>query len=137
MTPVPRAAPAAPVASGDAPGPIVATYDVAYDARAGTLAVDAAFEAGTGGVFTVDRGAEAFVKDVVAGGARGERRGAAFEIPACARAACRVRYTFALRAAARALDDVDLASERSSRRRRRCGCSLRRARSARRASASV
>lgn len=111
MTPVPRAAPAAPVASGDAPGPIEATYDVAYDARAGTLVVDAAFEAGTGGVFTVDRGAEAFVKDVVAGGARGERRGATFEIPACARAACRVRYTFALRAAARALDDVDLASE--------------------------
>jgi hypothetical protein len=95
----------------------VATYDVRYDASSGNLRVEGAFEAGAGQAFTVDRGAEPFVRDLVAldpasGRAlgRGVRDASRFEVPACARAACRVRYTFALHEAGRTLDDLDVAS---------------------------
>lgn len=94
----------------------MATYDVVYDPEAGRLAVEASVEAGSGGAFTVDRGAEPYVRELAAvdgdrAEGRGERRGASFELAACARVACRIRYAFALREAARALDDLDLASE--------------------------
>ncbi len=107
---------AVPAKAASSSGPIVATYDVVYDASAGRLVIEATASAGSGGSFAVDRGAEPYVRELVAFDARGpqgrgERRGASFEVPACARAACRIRYTFALRDAARALDDLDLASE--------------------------
>ena len=81
------------------------------------LRVEASFEAGSGGTFTVEPGAEPFVRDVVALDRAGavqavaERRGGCFQLDPCAAAACRVRYVVALREAARARDDVDLATE--------------------------
>lgn len=115
--PVARAGASSVVAPSAAAAPVVASYDVTYDARAGTLGVVASIEAGSGGSFAID-GAEAWVRDLVALDprdgqrpiGRAERRGGRFEVPACARSACRLRYTFALREAARAKDELDVAS---------------------------
>ena len=81
------------------------SYEVVASPRGETLVVDAVFPAGTSGQFTVEDGAEPFVKDVVlhdgeqtiAIAPSGER----WAIPKCARG-CRVSYRFALADAARA-----------------------------------
>jgi hypothetical protein len=95
--------PSAPAGSGTGAG---WSYEVVASPRGETLAVDAVFPAGTGGQFTVEDGAEPFVKDVVLHD--GERTtsiavsgGERWAIPKCA-TGCRVSYRFALAAAARA-----------------------------------
>jgi hypothetical protein len=96
-------------------GPILADYAVAYDGR-GELRVEAVLS-GVGTRFAVEGGAEPFVRDFEATGGppgkwtAGTRDGQAFVAPPCAAGRCRVRYRYALREAARKLDDLDVASE--------------------------
>jgi hypothetical protein len=68
------------------------------------------------GALSVDDGAEPFVRDVVieSGGVATPlaRRDDSWFAPGCAVRGCKIRYRFALREAARALDDEDLATLR-------------------------
>jgi hypothetical protein len=80
--------------------------------------VEARFTASAGAALAFERGAEAFARDVEVSAERdgatwsaAGRDGLAFVAGACAAGPCRVRYRFALREAARALDDLDVASE--------------------------
>jgi hypothetical protein len=148
----PTAAPARPAsaasarsASARSAGEPIVEYAASWDEAAGELSIDARVRAGVqGGAFTVDRGAEDFVRGAEASAGAGSassvssaksesagagsassggsaagavvwtpmaRRGRRFEAAACARSACRVRYRFALREAARAIQDVDVATE--------------------------
>jgi predicted metalloprotease with PDZ domain len=97
-------APAASTSSGSGSG-AGWSYEVVASPRGETLAVDAVFPAGTGGQFTVEDGAEPFVKDVTLHD--GERTtsiapsGERWTIPKCA-TGCRISYRFALADAARA-----------------------------------
>ena len=118
--PPPRGAqawPGVPAAQAPASG-VVGDYAVRFDGASGTLAVEVRFDASAGAAFYVDRGADDFVLDAVAApdrdGAAFERvarHGRAFEARACGAGACRMRYRFDLRAAARELDDLDTATE--------------------------
>lgn len=101
-----------------AQGARVADYTVAYDPGAGELAVEATLAAGAGANLRVDRGAEPFVRALEAAAAEagapftpGARRGRVFQAEACGRGACRLRYRYALREAARTLDTLDIASD--------------------------
>lgn len=95
----------APVAAGSAASNAGWSYEVVAAPRGETLAVDAVFPAGTGAAFTVEDGAEAFVRDVVLH--EGDRTTPIAEtrerwlIPRCA-SGCRLSYRFALADAARA-----------------------------------
>lgn len=100
-------------------GPLVGEYSVAYDGR-GELRVEAELER-TGETFSVESGAESFLAGFEvapasnAGGptnwTRGERRGRSFVARPCGSGRCRIRYRYALREAAKKLDDLDVASE--------------------------
>jgi hypothetical protein len=98
-------------------GPVIGEYAVVYDGR-GELRVEAELE-GAGASFAVESGAEPYVSEFefAAAGAtnaawtRGGRSDRAFVAPPCATGRCRIRYRYALRAAARRLDDLDVASE--------------------------
>ena len=97
---------------------VVGDYAAVWDPDAGSVRIEARFTASAGGVFTVDRGADAFAKDVEMSADRDgapwsavTRQGREFRAAACAAGPCRLRYRFARRAAARRLDDVDTASE--------------------------
>lgn len=91
-------------------------YDVTASPGARELAVEARLPAfpDRDGELSVDDGAEPFVRDLVilsAGGAVPiERRGDSWFAPSCAARGCRIRYRFALREAATARDDEDLAA---------------------------
>jgi predicted metalloprotease with PDZ domain len=100
------------------PTPIVGEYSAAWEPEPGAVKVEARFTSRAGSTFTIDRGAEAFVRDVEASAdrdgapwARVTRSGRTFEASACSAGACRLRYRVALRDAARKLDDLDVASE--------------------------
>lgn len=96
----------------------MATYEVSYDGRR-ALRVEATLGRGAPqGLFGVESGAEAFISELEAAADApraafrpGERSGRGFKLAECAAGPCRVRYRFALREAARRLDDVDTASE--------------------------
>ena len=99
------------VAAGSTGHAPTASYTVTAAADGSVLTVEAAFSAGAGSVFVVDRGAGDYVSGVELvepRGARAARRGDDWLLP-CARVSCRVRYQFALGRAADARDDVDLA----------------------------
>jgi hypothetical protein len=91
-------------------------YEVTASAAARELAIEARIPAfpDRDGELSVDDGAEPFVRDVVivsAGGAVPiERRGDSWFAPSCAARGCRIRYRFALREAATARHDEDLAT---------------------------
>ena len=98
--------------------PLVGEYAAVWDASSGTVIVEAKLTTSAGAFFTVERGAEAFAKDVVMSADRDgapwspvARHGRVFEASLCAAGPCRLRYRFALRDAARKLDDLDTASE--------------------------
>ena len=82
------------------------------------MTVEARFTTSAGAVFTVDRGADAFAKDVEMSADRDGapwspvvHRAREFHAPLCGAEPCRLRYRFALRDAAKKLDDLDVASE--------------------------
>jgi hypothetical protein len=91
-------------------------YEVIASAAARELAIEVRIPAfpDRDGELSVDDGAEPFVRDVAAFSAGGtvpiERRGDSWFAPACAARGCRIRYRFALREAAAARDDDDLAA---------------------------
>lgn len=101
---------------------LLAAAGFQYQVRAGAGARDLGIEAripafpDREGELRVDEGAEPFVRDVAILSARGpapiERRGDSWFAPGCAARGCRIRYRFALREAAAALDDEDLAALR-------------------------
>lgn len=100
------------------PTAVVGDYASAWEPATGILKVEARFSASAGSTFTVERGAEVFAHDVEASADRDGapwapvlRNGRSFEAPACAAGPCRVRYRFALRDAARTIDDLDVATE--------------------------
>lgn len=80
------------------------------------LSVEARVAPNGGDRFAVDRGVETFVRDVEVAPTSGDpwtkapRNGQAFVLAPCA-AGCRVRYRFALREAAKSIEDIDVASE--------------------------
>ncbi|MDB5221186.1 MAG: hypothetical protein JWO86_9113 [Myxococcaceae bacterium] len=91
---------------------------MSWEQGAGVVGVEARFTASAGAMFAVERGAEAFLRDVEASadhdGAAWTpmvRTGRQLEAAPCAAGACRVRYRMALRDAAKKIDDVDVASE--------------------------
>ncbi|MBX3220891.1 MAG: hypothetical protein KF795_10250 [Labilithrix sp.] len=95
-------------------GPVVGEYAVRYDGQ-GELRVEATLDR-SGRVLTVERGVEDFVDDleIKADGAewtRGERDGRSFLAAPCELGPCSLRYRVRLRAAARAIGDLDVASE--------------------------
>jgi hypothetical protein len=101
-----------------APRSIIGTYAAHYDAPSGELRVEARFGAGASGRFGLDSGAEPFVRDFEVAGdtpdakfTKAPQRGAVFIAEICARMPCRLRYRYALREAARKLEDVDVASQ--------------------------
>src|SRR5437868_7555308 len=91
-------------------------YDVTASEGARELAIEARIPAfpDRDGELSVDGGAEPFVRDVVMvtadGAAPIERRGDSWYARGCAARGCRIRYRFALREAAVARDDDDLAA---------------------------
>lgn len=94
-------------------GLVVGDYTVMYDG--GELRVEATLQ-GAGARFAVESGAEAFVSGFeFAGGESpttwtpGPHDHQSFLAPACANGRCRIRYRYALRAAARKFDDLDVA----------------------------
>jgi hypothetical protein len=100
------------------PAPIVGDYTAAWEPTTGSVKVEARFTASAGSTFGLDRGAEAFARDLEVSADRegaawsaASRNGRSFEAPACASGPCRLRYRFALREAAKKLDDLDVASE--------------------------
>jgi hypothetical protein len=103
---------------GTSPPRVVGDYTATWDPASGTVSVEARFAADAGATFGVDRGAETFARDVEmsadhdgAAWSPVTRDGRSFEAPACAPGPCRLRYRVALRDAARAIDDLDVASE--------------------------
>jgi len=90
-------------------------YEVAASAGARELSIEARIPAfpDRDGELSVDDGAEPFVRDVMLlspeGAVRLERRGDSWFAPGCATHGCRIRYRFALREAATASRDEDLA----------------------------
>jgi hypothetical protein len=103
------------------PGPVVAPlggseaswrYDVVSDEHARALRIEAWLPRGSLADLVVRHGAEPFVDDVQVQHADGwhdvPRRGDALHAPECARG-CHVRYRFALRDAAQALRNTDMA----------------------------
>jgi predicted metalloprotease with PDZ domain len=109
--------PGAPAAQAPLGG-VVGDYAVRFDGPSGVLSVEARFGASAGAAFYVDRGADTFVLDATAAPDRADatfervaHHGRAFEARACGAGACRVRYRFDLRAAARELDDIGTAIE--------------------------
>lgn len=101
-----------------APASIAGDYAATWEPASGTVEVEARFTASAGSTFSVDRGAEAFVRDVAMSADRDgapwspvARSGRSFEAAACATGPCRLRYRFALRDAAKEIDDLDVASE--------------------------
>jgi predicted metalloprotease with PDZ domain len=113
---------AAPVLAAPTNG-VVGEYAARFDGATGALFVEARFAASAGTYFFVDRGAEPFVRDVQAAPDRDDTRdarwmpatknGRAFEAQPCGAGPCRVRYRYDLRAAARRVDDMDVATEES------------------------
>lgn len=100
------------------PGAIVGEYAATWEPASGVVKVEAHFTARAGSSFTIERGAEAFAKDIEASADRDGapwtrvvRSGRSFEAAACGSGPCRMRYRLALRAAARKIDDLDVASE--------------------------
>lgn len=100
------------------PGAVVGEYAATWEPTPGVVRVVARFTARAGSTFTIDRGAEPFAKDVEVSADRDDapwtrvvRSGGTFEAAACGSGPCRLRYRLALRAAARKIDDVDVASE--------------------------
>jgi predicted metalloprotease with PDZ domain len=97
---------------------IVGEYAATWEPAEGVVKVEARFTARAGSAFTIDRGAEAFAKDIEVSAdrdgapwARVVRSGRTFEAATCAAGPCRLRYRLALRDAARKIDDLDVASE--------------------------
>ncbi len=90
-------------------------YEVSASAGARELSIEARIPAfpDRAGELSVDDGAEPFVRDVAlfadAGTVPIERRGNSWFAPGCAARGCRIRYRFALREAAVASGDEDLA----------------------------
>ncbi len=90
-------------------------YEVAASAGARELSIEARIPAfpDRDGELSVAVGAEPFVRDVMLlspeGAVRLERRGDSWFAPGCATHGCRIRYRFALREAATASGDEDLA----------------------------
>lgn len=90
-------------------------YQVTASAGARDLVIEARLPAfpDSDGELSVDDGAEPFVREVAIVSAEGavplERRDDSWFAPACAAHGCRLRYRFALREAATARDDEDLA----------------------------
>ncbi len=114
----PQANSAAPLVSHVPLAPIVGEYAASWDQAAGVVTVDARFTASAGATFALDRGAEPFLRDVVASPDRDggpwtpvTRNGRQLEAAPCAAGPCRLRYRMALRDAAKRIDDVDVASE--------------------------
>lgn len=104
--------------AGTSAGALIGEYDATWEPATGEVKVEARFTASAGPVFSVDRGAESFAKDVEMSGDRDgapwtpvARRGRDIHAAACAATPCRLRYRLALRAAARKIDDLDVASE--------------------------
>jgi hypothetical protein len=104
----------APVAGA----PIVGEYAATWEPASGEVRIEAHLTASAGAALAFERGAEAFARAVEVSADRdgaawspAGRDGLAFVAGACAAGPCRVRYRFALREAARALDDLDVASE--------------------------
>jgi hypothetical protein len=91
-------------------------YRVVASGGARELSVEARIPAfpDRDGELSVDGGAEPFVREVVMLSAEGtvpiERRGDSWFAPGCAARGCRIRYRFALREAAAARDDEDVAA---------------------------
>lgn len=91
-------------------------YQVTASAAARELVIDVRIPAfpDRDGELSVDDGAEPFVRDVAIVSAEGEvpieRRGDSWFAPGCAARGCRLRYRFALREAALARDDDDVAA---------------------------
>lgn len=122
-TPRPSGGEPAPVGSPRAvlagpPGAIVGEYSATWEPASGLVKVEARFTARAGSTFTIERGAEAFAKDIEVSSdrdgapwARVVRNGRTFDAAACGSGPCRMRYRLALRDAARKIDDVDVASE--------------------------
>lgn len=81
------------------------SYEVVAAPRGESLAIDAVFPAGTGGQFTVEDGAEGYVRDVVLREGEGKKAiaptGDRWLVPKCS-AGCKISYRFALADAARA-----------------------------------
>ena len=97
---------------------VIGEYAVAWEPLPGAVKVDARFTAAAGSMFSIERGAESFVREIEMSADRDgatwspvARRGTHFEASACAAAPCRIRYRLALRDAAKRLDDLDTASE--------------------------
>ena len=90
-------------------------YEVTASAAARELSIEAQIPAfpDRDGELSVDDGAEAFVRDVAVVSSQGavpvERRGDSWFAPGCAARGCTIRYRFALREAAAARDDEDVA----------------------------
>lgn len=100
--------------------PVIGEYSATWEPAAGSVRVEARLTAAAGAILTFERGAEPFAHEVEASADRDgapwspvTRRGRQFEASPCAAAPCRVRYRYALREAARRLDDLDAASEES------------------------
>ncbi|AKU96334.1 hypothetical protein AKJ09_02998 [Labilithrix luteola] len=99
----------------------VGDYTARWDVVSGDVFVEARLARGAGAALFVDLGAERWVRDAVVGVDHRDdpsaplrplaHDGRAFIAPECAKAPCRVRYRYALREAARSIDDVDVASE--------------------------
>jgi len=91
-------------------------YQVTASAAARELVIEARIPAfpDRDGELSVDDGAEPFVRDVEIFSKQGrvavERRGDSWFAPGCAAGGCRLRYRFALREAATARDDDDVAA---------------------------
>jgi len=98
---------------------VVAAAGLRYEVRASPGARELSIEARIAafpdreGELSVDDGAEPFVRDVAILSAPGtapiEQRGNSWFAPGCAARGCRIRYRFALREAAAASGDEDLA----------------------------
>ncbi len=113
VTPMPAA-----IASGD--NSLVGDYAAIWEPATGSVKVQARLRSQAGGLFTVDRGADAFVYQAEASPDREDaawspvvRRGAEFEAASCALGPCRLRYRYALGEASKQLDDLDAACEES------------------------
>jgi len=119
----PTASPPRPVVAARAARPAAAAtgapafeYSARWSAGTFALEVEARLAAGAGTMLGVERGAERFVANAasspidVDAWAPMPRRGRLFEATACAAGPCRIRYSFALRDAADALDDIDTAT---------------------------
>jgi predicted metalloprotease with PDZ domain len=102
-----RTAPAAPE-----PGPGAWTYEVVAGPEARELTINASFPAGSELEFTVDEGAEPFVRDVaVQSGARWDPvapHDGSWTVLAC-RSGCALRYRFLLADATRTIRDPEVA----------------------------